>query len=421
MMAAFPIRLFAVGNANKEPSTLNVINSNSDANAVVPFDLSLWAVREQHIAYGPRVTVGPGACKLHFGINIWRSRYCRAQCPHHFRFNLKSWRNPEILDGDISAEVGLGFHLPVGIDVKCERLSECNFIAPHPRTVFGIPAHLCLFVAGAHFTQLIGSDRGVNRCGDKGSKGAQAGKPRRPLYRLLCGVTLWVVGAYFGYEVFVRGRADDCIVLGVCLVLGGFGCIVGGTFLVLQGLLYRPQVVKDYPCDVSDITFNGQSGINVSQQVLTFYNYCNTVIVMANVLNTDKQIAAIRALAEGSSIRSIERITGIHRDTIMRLRVRVGKGCAQIMDAKMRDLPCQFLQFEEIWGFIGKKEKHVSIDDDPQECGDVWTFCAVDAETKLVPAFKVGKRDRATANAFCRDVASRMANRVQTSTDALRA
>jgi IS1 family transposase len=141
---------------------------------------------------------------------------------------------------------------------------------------------------------------------------------------------------------------------------------------------------------------------------------------MANVLNTDKQIAVISALAEGSSIRSIERMTGIHRDTIMRLGVRVGKGCAALMDAKMRDLPCRYLEFDEIWGFIGKKDKHVTVDDSP-EFGDVWTFCAVDAETKIVPAFKVGKRDRATANAFCQDVAGRMKNRVQISTDALRA
>jgi IS1 family transposase len=141
---------------------------------------------------------------------------------------------------------------------------------------------------------------------------------------------------------------------------------------------------------------------------------------MANVLNTDKQIAIIGALAEGSGIRSIERITGVHRDTVMRLGVRVGKGCAALMDAKMRDLGCRYLEFDEIWGFIGKKEKNTTVDDGP-ECGDAWTFCAVDAETKLVPAFKVGKRDGNTANAFVQDVASRMKNRVQISTDGLRA
>lgn len=139
---------------------------------------------------------------------------------------------------------------------------------------------------------------------------------------------------------------------------------------------------------------------------------------MANVLNTDKQIAVVSALAEGSAIRQIERMTGIHRDTIMRLGVRVGKGCARLLDGKMRNLDCNHLQFDELWGYIGKKQRHVKEDDSP-EMGDVWTWVAIDAETKLVPSFAVGKRDTATALRFTDDVASRMANRVQVSTDAL--
>ena len=141
---------------------------------------------------------------------------------------------------------------------------------------------------------------------------------------------------------------------------------------------------------------------------------------MANILSTDKQIAVVGALAEGSSIRAIERMTGVHRDTIMRLGVRVGEGCARLMDGKMRNLPCRLLQLDEIWGFIGKKQRHVRPDDDPQ-MGDVWTFCAIDADTKLVPAFKVGKRDHVMAGAFVTDLAGRMRNRVQISTDALSA
>jgi IS1 family transposase len=140
---------------------------------------------------------------------------------------------------------------------------------------------------------------------------------------------------------------------------------------------------------------------------------------MANVLNTGKQIAVISALAEGSSIRSIERITGVHRDTIMRLGVKVGKGCAALMDVKMRDLDCNRLEMDEIWGFVGKKDRNVRMGDSSQ-VGSVWTFCAIDADTKLVPAFKVGGRDTATANAFVQDVANRMRNRVQISTDGLR-
>ncbi|MGI8959155.1 MAG: IS1 family transposase [Bryobacteraceae bacterium] len=142
---------------------------------------------------------------------------------------------------------------------------------------------------------------------------------------------------------------------------------------------------------------------------------------MANVLSTDKQIAVIGALAEGSSIRSIERITGVHRDTIMRLGVRVGKGCTALMDAEMRNLDCHRLEMDEIWGFVGKKDRHVRPGDDPQ-FGNVWTFCAIDSDTKLVPAFKVGNdRDAKTATAFMLDVADRMKNRVQISTDGLKA
>src|SRR5438093_601343 len=89
----------------------------------------------------------------------------------------------------------------------------------------------------------------------------------------------------------------------------------------------------------------------------------------------------------------------------MRLGVRVGEGCAALLDAKMRDLPCRYLQFDEVWGFIGKKERHLRVGDNPQY-GDVWTFCAIDAETKLVPTFKVGKRDTATAKAV-HDLAGR--------------
>src|SRR5882762_4063989 len=140
---------------------------------------------------------------------------------------------------------------------------------------------------------------------------------------------------------------------------------------------------------------------------------------MANILPREKQVAVIAALAEGSSIRSIERMTGINRNTIMNLGVRIGQGCAALLDDKMRGLTCNLLQFDEIWGFIGKKQKHLAIDDDPTK-GDVWTFCAIDAETKLVPAFKVGKRDLQTANAFVSDVASRLRNRPQISTDGLR-
>ncbi len=142
---------------------------------------------------------------------------------------------------------------------------------------------------------------------------------------------------------------------------------------------------------------------------------------MANVLKREKQEAVIRCLVEGSSIRATERMTGVHRDTIMRLLVRVGNGCASAMDDRMRDLPCEQIQVDEIWCYVGKKQRHLTLDDDPHRCGDFWTFVALDPESKIIPAFRVGKRDLTTATAFMNDVASRLANRVQLSSDALAA
>ena len=142
---------------------------------------------------------------------------------------------------------------------------------------------------------------------------------------------------------------------------------------------------------------------------------------MANVLQVEKQGQVIAALAEGNSIRSVERMTGIHRDTIMRLGVRVGEGCAAMMNDTMRDLPCKTLELDEIWGYVGKKQKNVRRNENPREVGDTWTWVAIDADTKLVPAFRVGKRDSETGNAFIKDLASRLRNRVQISTDQLAA
>ena len=140
---------------------------------------------------------------------------------------------------------------------------------------------------------------------------------------------------------------------------------------------------------------------------------------MANVLPKEKQISVLAALAEGNSIRSIERMTGIHRDTIMRLGVKIGQGCAKLLDEKMRGLDCNRLELDEVWGYIGKKMRHVKEGDDPT-FGDVWTFCAIDAETKLVPSYHVSNtRDLANTTAFISDLASRLNNRVMISTDAM--
>src|SRR5579862_1383806 len=125
---------------------------------------------------------------------------------------------------------------------------------------------------------------------------------------------------------------------------------------------------------------------------------------MANNLPTEKKVMAVAMPAEGNSIRSIERITGIHRDTVMRLGVRVGQACAKIQDEKMRGLTCQQIQVDEIWGFIGAKKKNAGR---AGVYGDVWTFIALDADTKLIPSFIVGKRDSYHAKAFMADLAAR--------------
>jgi IS1 family transposase len=137
---------------------------------------------------------------------------------------------------------------------------------------------------------------------------------------------------------------------------------------------------------------------------------------MANKLPTEKKV-----LAEGSSIRSIERITEVHRDTIMRLGVRVGEACARIHNEKMRGLDSRHIEIDEIWGFIGKKRKNTKAWDFQQGLGDAWTFIALDSDSKLIPSFLVGQRTVIYAKAFVDDLASRLRNRIQLSSDALAA
>jgi IS1 family transposase len=137
---------------------------------------------------------------------------------------------------------------------------------------------------------------------------------------------------------------------------------------------------------------------------------------MANILPTEKKVMAVSMLAEGSSIRAIERITGVHRDTIMRLGVRVGEACVKIHDEKMRGIASKNIEVDEIWGFIGAKRKNAQR---TGNFGDVWTFIALDADTKLIPSFVVGKRDAYHTKMFIADLAGRVSNRIQLSSDAM--
>jgi len=138
-----------------------------------------------------------------------------------------------------------------------------------------------------------------------------------------------------------------------------------------------------------------------------------------NNLALQRKAEVIAMLCEGSSIRSVERITGVHRDTIMRLGVRMGEGCRQIMDEKFRNLPCRLIQVDEGWGFIGMKQKTAARNKAGGCVGDVWTWVAIDADTKLVPTFAVGDRSQYMANCFIEDLAARLSHRIQLSSDAL--
>jgi IS1 family transposase len=140
-----------------------------------------------------------------------------------------------------------------------------------------------------------------------------------------------------------------------------------------------------------------------------------------NRLNFDKRVQAIHCLVEGNSIRSTERLVGAHRDTIMRLMVDVGEGCERMMSDRLRGLHCRRIQVDEIWTFVGKKQKQVVEGDDHSRLGDQWTFVALDADTKLVPTYRVGKRDLPTATAFLTDLSERLALRIQLSSDGLEA
>jgi IS1 family transposase len=136
-----------------------------------------------------------------------------------------------------------------------------------------------------------------------------------------------------------------------------------------------------------------------------------------NVLPIEKQTQIINALVEGNSIRATARMCDVEHKTVMRVLVRVGDRCAHLMNMSMRKLPCKIVQVDEIWTYVGKKEKRVNGTDNPNEVGDQYVFVAMDSETKLVPCFRVGKRSSVNAYYFMQELESRLANRIQLTTD----
>lgn len=131
-----------------------------------------------------------------------------------------------------------------------------------------------------------------------------------------------------------------------------------------------------------------------------------------------KQIQVIAALVEGNSIRSTVRMTGVAKNTIVKLLVDVGKACAEYQDKAFHNLNLKKIQCDEIWSFCYAKEKNVPEDKKGQfGYGDVWTWTAIDADTKLIPSWLVSDRSACAATEFIKDLAGRLSNRVQLTTD----
>lgn len=137
-----------------------------------------------------------------------------------------------------------------------------------------------------------------------------------------------------------------------------------------------------------------------------------------NRLSTERRAQIIRCLVEGNSIRSTVRITGAAKNTVTKLLVDVGEACDEYQNETLHNLPCKRIQCDEIWSFCYAKKKNVPKKyQDKFGYGDVWTFTAIDADTKLVPSWLIGNRDAFTASVFLKDLASRLKNKVQLTSD----
>lgn len=123
-------------------------------------------------------------------------------------------------------------------------------------------------------------------------------------------------------------------------------------------------------------------------------------------------------LVEGNSIRSIERVTGVHRDTIMRLGIKLGEQAKEFSDKLLVNIKCNQLKIDEIWSFVGKKKKNLTPEEKRHgELGDQYIFVALDAETKLVHHFEIGSRTMETTLNFLEEVKKRISTKFKLTTD----
>src|SRR5688572_1486666 len=148
------------------------------------------------------------------------------------------------------------------------------------------------------------------------------------------------------------------------------------------------------------------------------------MVSIMNRLKTAQQVAVVKALVEGNSIRSTVRLTGVAKNTVAKLLLELGVACAEYQDKTLVNLPCKRIQADEIWAYIGAKERAIrkdpSVKERNKDAGDIWTWTAIDADTKLMVSYAVGPRNLPMAISFMKDVAARLANRVQLTTDAYR-
>lgn len=138
-----------------------------------------------------------------------------------------------------------------------------------------------------------------------------------------------------------------------------------------------------------------------------------------NILSRDQQITVISALTEGMSIRAVERLTGIHRDTIMRLGARVGAGCECLHDGLMVGIRTGRLELDELWSYVGKKQRQVTRRDS-HHVGDQYTFVALASSARAIVAYRTGKRDSHNTMEFVHDLRERVIGSPEISSDGLR-
>jgi IS1 family transposase len=140
-----------------------------------------------------------------------------------------------------------------------------------------------------------------------------------------------------------------------------------------------------------------------------------------NQLSSEKRTQIVAAMVEGCSIRSIVRMTGASKNTIAKLLVELGAACAEYLDKNLVNLNSKRIQCDETWSFVGAKDKNIpTARKDEIGIGSAWTWVAIDADSKLICSWMVGKRDPGCATEFIQDLAGRLANRVQLTTDGLK-